>query len=363
MAPQPCLESGLVIQGEDETLSFTPMFSQLSCEILPLRASPQGDPFDLLTDAGTVSGRLPLSVAHQDYHVFQQICELGLLFVTTSLADLLSLRAVGLPAGLAKGLENITGHALAKLRNAWGAAEPGPATPAGDDEATPPPSLADTQEDGAPQPQPEEPSGPASLTPSALINPPRLILVGWSPSRLGCQSPGHLDWVISTIMAIAHYLGVDLDEVLVWRPTPQETQRITFGLQKGERQDVVREILKSIDRSAPPLTPSPSDKEATGDFLASRASLHKALVQPGSSRRLRRRLLLKHQKAVESTFVEPLLCRRSRNRTPMSGAGCRVWRKSLACSISVRSCSWPSSNGRSCAMACVAMGTCWRPRT
>ena len=83
-----------------------------------------------------------------------------------------------------------------------GTAEPGPATLAGDDEATPPPSLADTREDGAPQPQAEEPSGAAWLTPSAShapINPPRSILVGWSPSRLGCQTPGQLDRVVSTL--------------------------------------------------------------------------------------------------------------------------------------------------------------------
>jgi len=76
--------------------------------ILPLRTSPQCLPSDLLTGEGTVSGRLPACAVLHDFLVQKGIQQTGFLCLVFSMSDMMALRAVGIPAVLAKGLEKIT---------------------------------------------------------------------------------------------------------------------------------------------------------------------------------------------------------------------------------------------------------------
>ena len=55
----------------------------------------------------------------------------------------------------------------------------------------------------------------------AAMDPPRLILVGWTPSQLSSQRPEELDRVIHNVVKIGMGLGVELDEVSCGGPRRQ----------------------------------------------------------------------------------------------------------------------------------------------
>jgi len=316
------LRSGVVCQGENKKLILPTAFIQPYCSLLPLRHAPHDNPFDLLTDDGTTSGRLPLAAAIQDHRVAAGIAERGLLCIAFSLPDMVSLRAVGVPAALAMGLDEITCKSLQELRSALGPPGAGHAAPAGHSDIQPP-SAAAAEAGGI---QETHAAGSSSSSPAAansgpgMIDPPQLIFVGWSPARLSSERPASLDRVLREIQGIAGCLGIDLAEVSVWRPTVAEIQQITFALSKGVQHDVVQAILKSIDQSAQPVIPSARDQGTPGDFLQARARLHEALARPRSGPNYRRRRLQAYQKAVDKNFVEPLLLRAAEESNPQEGS-------------------------------------------
>ncbi len=166
------------------------------------------------------------------------------------------------------------------------------------------------QEEGADETQSQESGDSATAVPdagNAAMDPPRLILVGWTPSQLSRQRPQDLDRVSRNIVNIGSCLGVDLVEVFVWQPAAAEIRRIAFCLTKGSRKDVTKAILDSLDQSGVRLTPCQREKGSSGDLLESRARLREALSRPGSGADCRRRQLREYQQAVDSTFVDPVL--------------------------------------------------------
>ena len=104
----------MVVRDAHKKLSGSLFSLALFGLILPLRALPQCNPFDLLSDWGTTSGQLPVYAAVHDHLVEKGVNRRGVLCITFSMQDLLSLRAVGMPAALAVGLEEITRN---RLRN------------------------------------------------------------------------------------------------------------------------------------------------------------------------------------------------------------------------------------------------------
>ena len=278
--------------------------------ILPLRALPGSKPFDLLTGKGTLGCRLPLYAATLDYLTAKWVQKAGLLFVTFSMLDLVSLRAVRLPAALAMGLDTITPKSLEELCATLGLGEMGHLLNTGHMPATLQPSPAGSTQTGSVNAAQSQDSGATlaavPFTPHATIEPPRLILVGWMLSELSQDRPGELDKVVRSLVRIAGSLGVAFDQVFVWRPSLEEIRQIHFCLTHGQRTDVTRAILRSLDQSTSPLAP-PSEKGPVNDLVTSRARLRAVLLRPGSSPGQRRRRLREFQEAADGTFVEPVL--------------------------------------------------------
>ena len=308
------IRSGVASPDENKGLSLGRIFCGPSdIRILALRAIPQCNPFDLLSDEGTASGQLPVYAAVHDHLVEKGINKRGFLCVTFSMQDLISLRAVGMPAALASGLEQITRKSLAEFRSIFEPAGQSHLPHANHAPAAQPPSPAAlAQQEGSDETQASGSSDPSKAMTQwqhAPIDQLQLILVGWMPSQLSRHRPGDLDRVIRSIENTGNCLGVDLNETFLWRPTAAEIRRINLCLIKGNRKDVAKAILDSLDQSAKPLTPSRSDKGSSGDFLESRARFREALLRPGSSQDYLQRRLREYQEAVDSTFVKPVFDR------------------------------------------------------
>ena len=307
------IRSGVASRDKNKKLNFgASFFGLLDKRILPLRAAPQCGPFDLLTEGGTCSGQLPIYAAVHDHRLAKTIAKRGFLCVTFSLQDLISLWVVGMPAALAWGLEEITSRKLKEFRSIFGLAGASHAAHAGQAPATSPsspPSPAQEEEDTNPVQVPEVCDSSTALPDpdNAALDPPRLILVGWTSSQLSLQCPGDFDRVARSIATLANGIGIDLTGVSVWRPAAAEIRRIMYCLTNGNRKDVRQAILSSLDQSAKPLAPSASDKGSHGSLLQTRARLRKALRRPESNPAYRRRRLSEYQQSVDRTFVDPLL--------------------------------------------------------
>jgi hypothetical protein len=282
------LRSGVVAGDGHGKPTIGPLFFQLFTCILPLRALPEANPFDLLTGEGAISGRLPLYAAVQDHLVEKGITKRGFYCVAFSLRDVVSLRAVGIPAVPANGLERMHRKAFQEFCGTLGLT--GPSHP----------------------PQAATPHPPHQ----AAASPPRVILVGWRPSGLSRAWPENLGQVLHNVLTIGKCLDVDLSTVLVWRPTAEEVRQIAICLWNGRRKDVVKAILRSINQSGKPLAAAASEAGSIDDFLEARAALRESLLRPASNPDYRRRRLHDYQQAVDRCFVQPILARAAQQHDP-----------------------------------------------
>ncbi len=260
------IRSGVAVRAPSKQLQINPIFLGMPNPILPLRKTPQGAAFDLITDQGSASGRLPLRAAVHDHQVSGGIGQSGFLFTAFSLQDLVSLRTIGLPVAFAGGLADFNQHSLDDFRSAFGFSQ------------SKPPKV-----------------------------PHQLILVGWSPSKLSRQLPGMFDRTVCNLMDSEKVLGLSLQNILAWQPDAAGIDGIVKCLRIGTESDVVREILTSLDESCQPLVPEPTLSSPSAGLLVSEQRLQEALLRPEVSRVARRRRLRDFRRAVDEAFVMPLL--------------------------------------------------------
>ena len=290
-SPGTLLSSGLVQREEGGSLVLHEIFCQYDVAILPLRTTPQGHPRDLLVDEVTCSGRLPACAAAQDYAIAGRINKRGLLFLTFMMRDLLSLQAVGLPAAPAAGLEQFTRQTLMEFRMIAGLAEWSDTTPVGQTPGSSSSSPCAAQEEEPPEmsvPQSSDPATAAMGVDHAMV-PQRLILVGWTPSKMAAERGVILDRVVRNLINTGRNLGADLEQVCVWRPAAAEIRRISGCLTSGSRKDVTKAILDSVAQSTTPLMGAQQTPGLCGDFAQTRARLQEALLRSGSNPTYRRR--------------------------------------------------------------------------
>ena len=198
------LQSGLATPGAGGELGLAEALEQLDGKILPLRHKPQAAPYELLCDEGALSGHLPLAAALADHAIVSALAQHELLFLCFSLCDMAALRAVGLPAAPALGLESITLEVVDELRAACG--------PAGG-----PGGLAALPD-----------AGPAKV---AL---PPLVLVGWSLAELSDHRPADLDRVAAQLKDKSSWLGLEPEEVLLGAPPSQKSARSAMSWKVAE---------------------------------------------------------------------------------------------------------------------------------
>ena len=292
-------------------LTVNPILSGPFSRILPLRASPQCLPSDLLTGEGTVSGRLPACAVLHDYLVQKWIQRTGILCLVFSMEDMMAFRAVGIPAALAKGLEQITRKSLKDLCSSLGLESPDSSVHvSGGLNAAPAAATMPLPENPVEEeqvPSPSNLSGSMAGTDSPTATRPRLFLVAWSPSHRSLNRPGDLDEVLHNLISAGRCLEIDLDDAFVWRPSETDLQRIVFCLTKGNRRHVRKAIEASLRSNAKLINQAQVNVEEPSTLPETRARLREALLRPGGKPGERRRWLRRHQQAIDDIFVTPFL--------------------------------------------------------
>jgi hypothetical protein len=222
--------------------------------------------------------------------------------------DMMALRAIGIPAALAKGLEQFTRKSLEDSSSNLGLELPVGSfnISAGNGEPPTAPLLKTTDKEN----QVISPWGlsiPAPVDDPPTVVRPRLFLVGWSPSQRSLRRPSEWDGVLDSLIRAGRFLDIDLDDVFVWRPAEEDLQRIVFVLSKGSRKHVRKAVIASLRRNSKLVSHTQEDVEDAGKLPEIRARLRDALLRPGGQPSERRRCLRRHQRAIEDMFVTPFL--------------------------------------------------------
>lgn len=296
---------------ETKGLLVNPILCGTFSQIVPLRALPKCNPFNLLTGEGAVGGQLPCCAALHDCRLQKAIHKMGFLCLTLSLGDMMAFRAAGIPAAIAVGLEHLTRKTVREFSANLGLSSngglgnssvgPAPASPA----PTSPPQKGQTPNGQAPA-QSDPCAAGGSNNPSPAV-PPRLFLVDWSPAQLTLNRPDALDDVQRNLTNIINCTETDFNDVLAWRPTAADLQKIIFSLANGTRKDVQRAIVNSLRGSAKLMGQSQDEQDEPCSLTEARARLREVLVRPGSRPAERRRRLRHYRQALAGGLVDPLL--------------------------------------------------------
>jgi hypothetical protein len=138
---------------------------------------------------------------------------------------------------LAAGLEQIQGNQLTEFSRTFDLPDPAPSDPV-------PSQASAAAGDGQPS--------PAAGVPSPIL-PPDLVLVGWSPAALDAPEPQLLETLKRHWDACQRYLDDYLDDLSVWRPTPNDMAGFQFAVDVGHRHDLRRLVVTSSEWSRTPL--------------------------------------------------------------------------------------------------------------
>ncbi len=259
--------SGIAVRI-NRVLDVNPVLINVPAAILPLRKTADDPPFDFVTEKGTARGYLPIRSAVFDHRVSEGIAECGYLFLTSEIQNLICLRLLGMPVAPALGLDQFSDQSLQDFRCALGLCEKKP------------PKV-----------------------------PHQLILVDWDPLKFSARRNESIDQIIQNFVASRFCLGIQLRDVLVWRPTLTEVRAIADTVRIGRSQDVVQAIQGSLEQSCTPLAPDPVESDSQASMLQCGRRLNEVLVRPDSTRDLRRRRVRAYRDAIEERIVKPLLLR------------------------------------------------------
>jgi hypothetical protein len=236
--------SGVVTVTEDGSVELMFSLSGDGGRFIALRDATTGEPYELLTGDGCVSsGALPVFEILRDAHTRQCLNQgNGDLFVAFEIEDVILLRACGLPATLAVGLDDLPledvdqfcetfgltsiKYERARLRKDVGAEHRNPSEYLPDN-----PFARHVQRDtdGGP------PAGLGQL-PDTAVQPSscptaqrvQLVLLGWLPSSLSNAVPCQLKVVVDYFHQLDRFMDVELYELGLWEPNEETVARLRF---------------------------------------------------------------------------------------------------------------------------------------
>lgn len=242
-AAEDLLQSGLARQTSEGSLHLTDALHR-GQPFLVLREAEGGLPYEFLTPTGCLAPKsLPVFEILKDAWTRQRLAEgeEGDLFVAFDFEDVLLLRACGLPATLAHGLENLPLEDLGRFHEAFGVfsfyAEGLTAKNHDPDEQNDP--------SGSHPADPFRPRPESSSSSSQSIDYPdaQLVILGWTPSKLSEAMPRQLKTLADSFHELSEHLGLDLCELGLWTVSEKNLQRLQF-IARRENAEFFQEALR-----------------------------------------------------------------------------------------------------------------------
>jgi hypothetical protein len=203
-------------------------------------------PFDLLTSYGTISGKLAILAILRDSYTRRMLKARPYLFATSSIHEVVMLRAIGFAATLTTDLPRCKNFAQLRAASKYFSPEPGPLEINDEPIVTPAdnwiPVTRGTQEAMAEKP-------PRPRTPKGVAQ-PVLVILGWKLLTRRLDVPQELSALLSFFAELEDHLGLDFSEVQVWLPSEKFLADLAFATRFTNAQPLRALIMESVELDA-----------------------------------------------------------------------------------------------------------------
>ena len=352
------LASGVVVHGDEGSLRLHPALSTPDDPWIALCASADGPPFDLLTRGGCLRGTDPsaLVVLKDEYTTSRIIVPEEEekndgngwhLYACEDVRDAVVLRAIGLPATTAHGLELLSPALVEDLRYRFGsgnlfrsqddragadsggvaaaspascATSPVGSTSQGETPTSPAPPMANGFAEGSVARDDIMTDDDAQEDKLVELG---LILVSWTPTQMNRAMPAQIDHVAAYLQELGTFLREQF-YVATWCPSEKHLRRLTFALRHGDPKWVRDTIVASCEHSnqglfapkkpaAVTASPPADYAEAVSRLLSVSSGAASSAVNEEDIRRLRENVF----QLLERDVLAPLMKQAMRASDPI----------------------------------------------
>ncbi len=238
------IESRIAVAEEDGRIVLAPALTG-GASFVVLRDADSGHAYELLTDAGCPSAdALPVFEILRDART-QQLLEQGSgeLVVACDVENVALLRACGLPATLATGLDELPLEQAERFSESFESAafrrgrlmsqegiredlenplEGHPEDPLSRMMR----NMVNGEEASAEQPATCDDSGSVNSSTEPVES--QLVFLGWTPSELSSAAPPPLSAVVDHLRQLERFLDVCLDDIGLWEADEETIERLRF---------------------------------------------------------------------------------------------------------------------------------------
>lgn len=207
-----------------------------------------------------MSGRLPVCAALRDGATREGIKKVGGLFVVFGMRSLAVLRHLGFPVTMASGLRGLS-----------------------------PPELADFTKHFV------RPQGT------------RLIFVNWDVFGLRRIEPAEFQDVRLHFLDLEKHLRLPMGGFLVWTPTPEDVEAVTFCVCRCSAEHIKEVLLRSMSGTLTEITAINGEIPLPEGLLELLDLLRETLRRRSGSRRLERKLWAKLETKLDDEMIAPLV--------------------------------------------------------
>jgi hypothetical protein len=220
--------AGVIDRLPDGNVCLHPQLCDPAGAIIALRAEGAEAPFELLTAAGCLSRRtLPLLATLGDARTAQEAQQTGYLLASFQIQEVALLRALGFPATLCTGLDNLSFDQLGSLDEVFGQRE-----------------FSALMERGR-STEPATGEGSAESA-SAGANTPNVTLLGWSLLQLDPAAPIELSKTAAAFDEFGRFLDYDYSWLGIWRASSADVETLRYRL----RVQALPLIMPLLEKSA-----------------------------------------------------------------------------------------------------------------
>ena len=277
------LKAGILAPNNEGGIGLHPSLADQSSILIGLRKSAGDKPFCLLTENGCLCGRWPFTAMLADYRTHDLRIHGEPLLIASTIADVAILSTLKLAAVPAVGLRNFSRKSVSAFCRAL--RRPRHCEPSRRFN-----SDAAYGDDGAKKTLPIP-----------------LVLVGWDPSRLDFELPDNIQVLEQHLRGLDWNLGIDLDDVLIWKPTAGDVDRVRYCLAMGNGRDVRRAVLASLEYNCEPLIRTSNVPQGPDPPYGHRLAEWVALQWEPNERTRRQQAWQRLQAAWERDVIQPLV--------------------------------------------------------
>ncbi|SFJ41887.1 hypothetical protein [Planctomicrobium piriforme] len=320
------ISSGLVCAAKEGSLVLVPAISNGAC-IVVCRDAATLRPFELLTASGCLDAdALPVLEVLRDARTRRLLQQgTGDLVAAFDLEQVVLLRACGIPATLAYGLNAVpleqldqlcksfdlswTGGGQSRLGTAAGAEHGQESEDHPDDPIR---RLLRNKTSGGPALCPPT-FPPAAATPLKAIE-ARLAVLGWMPLELANAVPLPLRSIIDHFQQLERFLGFDMQGISLWEADEEMIARLKFIANSASAAIFIEALHDAADEGVISLTqfgkPKPEPKGPANDYSTALAQLHeRAQMDAGhgmSGARSLQEAWCDYQRLLNQQVIDPL---------------------------------------------------------